>query len=229
MQLQREGKRLVIVRYILLLLTILLSGFAIFSKKAFNAFVYRTILSILVVGLYITYFAPDVALAEAMLGALLTTFIYLLAFKIHSEIKIGILILPVLCEKYQEYYKGIIPEILEEFSKKYNYKIKFIELKDFDEIMNYLSDVKIDIGICYNGDFKILEVPVYQYKGEEKNFFEIQEILKNESNLNSLKKSKNYTLSFCFSDKNSILYEEFKDFYTQFDLEKVLIKHLRRY
>jgi len=108
-----------------MLLAVFVSGFAVFSRKPFNSFIFRTILSVIVVGLYVSYLSPDVALAEAMLGALLTTFIYLLAFKIHSEIKVGVIILPVLCEKYQEYYKGIVPEILEEFSKRYNYKLKF--------------------------------------------------------------------------------------------------------
>jgi|GEM_PF-2997561 len=210
-----------------MLLAVFVSGFAVFSKKPFNSFIFRTILSVIVVGLYVSYLSPDVALAEAMLGALLTTFIYLLAFKIHSEIKVGVIILPVLCEKYQEYYKGIVPEILEEFSKRYNYKLKFLEANDFDEISKLLSDSQVDIGICYNGDFNILELPIYDYNGNEKNFFEIQELLKKENNLDVLVKTEHKILSFCFSDKNSILYEEFMDFYSKFSLKRVLTKHIR--
>lgn len=211
----------------MLFLAIFISGFAVFVKKPFNSFIFRTILSVLLVGLYVSYLSPDVALAEAMLGALLTTFIYLLAFKIHSVIKVGVLILPVLCEKYQEFYKGIVPEILEEFSKKYNYKLKFIEVESFEQIEDLLLDSRIDIGLCYNGDFEILELPLYDYNGEIKNFFEIQEILKKENNLDVLLKTEHKILSFCFADKDSILYEEFADFYSKFSLERILKKHIR--
>lgn len=207
---------------------VLIAGVAIFSRKPFNSFIFRTILSILAVGLYVVYLAPDVALAEAMLGALLTTFIYLLAFKIHSEVKVGILILPIFCEKYQSMYKGIVPEILELFAKQQNYKIKYIELKNMDEMLEYLNESRIDIGICYNGDFEILEVPVYDYNGDEKNYFEVLELMKSENNLSELKKLKHFNLSFCFSDKNSIIYEEFEQFYSKRTIDEIINKYLGR-
>ncbi|MBO8160101.1 MAG: Na(+)/H(+) antiporter subunit B [Thermosipho sp. (in: Bacteria)] len=225
---QKGVRKLVVIRSVFLILMISITLFAIFSRKPFNSFIFRTILSILAVGLYVLYFAPDVALAEAMLGALLTTFIYLLAFKIHSEIKVGIVKMPVICEKYQENFKGIIPEILNEFARKRNYKVHFIEVSDLNKIKMLLINSEIDIGICYDGDFEILEVPVYLFENSEKNYFEIHELLELNKKITELKKVKNVKISLCFSDKNSILFEEFSEFYSQEKIENIVKKYIRR-
>ncbi|QTA37596.1 DUF4040 domain-containing protein [Thermosipho ferrireducens] len=217
-----------IVRVLFLLVAVLFASLAIIRIKPFHSFLWRTALSILAVAIYTLYFAPDVALAEAMLGALLTTFVYLLAIKIHSKVRVGIIVVPVICEKYGDSYVGIIPGIMEAFAKKYNHKIEYVEFEDYNQIAKAVNEAVIDIGISYSGDFPIIEVPVYEYNGKKSDYFSLQKILEENPHYGKISKITNAMLYFSFNESDSILFEEFEEFFETFEKEKIVNKYLRR-
>ncbi|ONN28032.1 hypothetical protein XJ44_00350 [Thermosipho affectus] len=206
------------MQYVLSFFAVLVTIFVFFSKKVFNSFLYRTVLSVLMVAIYVVYLAPDVAITEAMLGALLTTFVYLLSFKIHSKLKVAVVRIPVICQKYQDTFAGIIPKILEDFSKEYNHKIEYVEVLTIGECMKLIEKGEVDLGITFKGDFKILDVPYYMVNNKELSYFE----LINLNSLSEIKKISNKVFYLTFSDKNSIEFMEFSSFYTQDYLKKIL-------
>lgn len=209
------------IKILLGFVSIFIVFFIIFNKKTFTSFLYRTILSVLMVAVYVVYSAPDVALAEAMLGALLTTFVYLLVFKIHSKIVVAVKEIPVICEEHQGIFIGVIPTILSEFSKKYNHKIEFLKVNSFNEINNLIKNGKADIGISYNGTFKILDIPIFETNNKEYSYFELIK----QPQLKNVKKIKNLTIYFNFSDNDTIIFEEFSEFYNQKYVNSILKKY----
>lgn len=211
------------IRYIFGMTAIFVTISIFFSNKTFNSFLYRTILSVLMVAIYTLYLAPDVALAEAMLGALLSTFVYLLTFKIHSKIKVVIVEIPILCENHQNISVGLIPEILNDFAKKYNHKIEFIYEESISKVDKLLLSGEVDIAISYDGDFKILEIPIYKYKDRELTYFEITK--SSDIDYSKVKKIKNASLYFKFSDKDTTLFEEFSSFYNSQYINEKLKKY----
>lgn len=211
------------IRYIFGMTAIFVTIFIFFSNKTFNSFLYRTILSVLMVAIYTLYLAPDVALAEAMLGALLSTFVYLLTFKIHSKIKVVIVEIPILCENHQNIPVGLIPEILNDFAKKYNHKIEFIYEESISKVDKLLLSGEVDIAISYDGDFKILEIPIYKHKDRELTYFEITK--SSDIDYSKVKKIKNASLYFKFSDKDTTLFEEFSSFYNSQYINEKLKKY----
>ncbi|ABR31621.1 hypothetical protein SU69_09020 [Thermosipho melanesiensis] len=210
------------------MIRIFLSSFAVlvtimifFSKNVFNSFLYRTSLSVLMVAIYAVYFAPDVAITEAMLGALLATFIYLLSFKIHSKLRVAIVKIPVIAQKYQDSYIGIVPSIMDDFSKLYNHKIEYLEVEDIEKCKELAQSGEVDLAISFDGDFKILSIPYYNVNGVEMSYFELLELGEN----SNVHKSSNKILYFTFPDKNSIVYLEFQDFYNQEYINNVLKRY----
>ncbi|PLV59846.1 hydrogenase subunit MbhD domain-containing protein [Thermotoga sp. KOL6] len=134
------------IERIVFLLMILISLYTVFTPIKLSSVVGRTALSILAVLLYVVLSAPDVAIAEALLGALLTTLVYITALKSRSEVKIGFVPVRLLFEKLGDAFSGFEYELLKSFCEKYDYKMGFVEFSSIEELLDALNEEKIDIG-----------------------------------------------------------------------------------
>jgi len=84
----------------------------------------------------ITYFfvgAPDVAMAEASIGAVFTTFVYIVALKHSGKLKIGYLNVPGLAEESSQGYEGVEYEILKLFSEDVSMTIEMHRIDSLED------------------------------------------------------------------------------------------------
>lgn len=73
---------------IVLILLVVLAIFAVKTKYLKRAIVFLCVFSLLCSFSYLLYQAPDVAIAEAVIGSTLSTIIYLVAYKKHKVIRV---------------------------------------------------------------------------------------------------------------------------------------------
>ncbi|MDK2786634.1 MAG: putative multicomponent Na+:H+ antiporter subunit [Thermotoga sp.] len=125
---------------------IAISFYTIFTPVRMFSVIGRTTISVLATLLYAVLAAPDVAIAEALLGALLTTLVYLIALKSRDRIKVGFTPVRLLFEKIGEGFTGFEYELVRSFCEKYDYGVEFVECDSLDELMKALNEGRIDIG-----------------------------------------------------------------------------------
>jgi len=135
-----------LIEYIVLLSMITISFYTIFTPVRMFSVIGRTAISVLATLLYTVLAAPDVAIAEALLGALLTTLVYLIALKSRDRIKVGFTPVRLLFEKIGEAFTGFEYELVKSFCEKYDYGMEFVEYDSLDDLMKALNDGRIDIG-----------------------------------------------------------------------------------
>ncbi len=153
------------------------SFFVIIQNNPTRAVLLRITLSILAIAAYMLYMAPDVALAEAMLGSLLTTFLYILMLKSPVSIRVGYVPSRFLIEEHPWGMDGIFKELIDLFSKKNGYDVEYIRFKSVDELVESLESGYLDIacGPITGKGFPILETRVFTLdSGEEKDFLSMK-------------------------------------------------------
>ena len=103
-------------------------------------------LSVLAVALYTALSAPDVALAEAMVGALLTTFVYVLLLRTPGTLRVGYVPVRMLFEEHPYGFDGLEYEIVKLFASKHGYKLEFVKAESVDELKTLLKEKLIDLA-----------------------------------------------------------------------------------
>ncbi len=154
------------MREIYLWMLVFTAGIAVVQKRTLHGVILRLLLSTLVVGAYVYYMAPDVALTEAMIGALLTTYVYILILRGVNLLRVGFVNTQLLFEKRPVGYDGIEYVLLKNFCDSYGYKMKIMEFDDKKELFEALKRGEIDVacGDVVDDGIKILETSVFTFK-----------------------------------------------------------------
>ncbi len=155
---------------------VVISIFVILQSDPTRAVLLRLSLSILAIGSYMLYMAPDVALAEAMLGSLLTTFVYILMLKSPVVIRVGYTPSKYLIEEHPWGMDGIFKELVNLFSKEMGYDVKYVRFESTEDLVESFKSGYLDLacGPITDG-FPILETRVYVLKdGSEKDFLSMK-------------------------------------------------------
>ncbi|MBZ4662154.1 MAG: hypothetical protein JG779_1308 [Thermotoga sp.] len=161
---------IVLIENLVLILMVSVSLYTIFTPIRLNAVIGRTALSVLAVLLYTLFSSPDVAIAEALLGALLTTLVYLIALKSRDRVKIGFTSVRLLFEKLGEAFMGFEYELLKRFCEKYDYRSEFVEFSSLEDLLEALNDGKVDVacGGVFSEDKKgYLETKIFYLEDEK--------------------------------------------------------------
>ena len=164
------------MREFYLWMLVVIAGFAVVQKRSLHGVILRLVLSTLVVGAYIYYMAPDVALTEAMVGALLTTYVYILVLRGMNALRVGFVDTKLLFEKRPVGYDGIEYVLLKKFCDSFGYKMEVKEYKSKEELWKALEKGEIDVacGDILDNGMKILETKVFTLKdGKEKGLLNI--------------------------------------------------------
>ena len=150
-----------------------MSALVIIQNNPTRAVLSRLTLSILAIAAYMMYMAPDVALAEAMLGSLLTTFLYILMLKSPVTIRVGYVPSKFLIEEHPWGMDGIFKDLIEMFSKKNGYDVEYIKFKSIDELVESLESGYLDVacGPITGKGFPVLETRIYTLENEEEKDF----------------------------------------------------------
>ncbi len=120
-------------------------------------------MSILAVVTYAFFMAPDVALAEAMVGALLMTFVYVLLLRTPGTLRIGYVPTPILFEERPYGYDGLEYEIVKRYASVRGYEVEYIKFEDRKELIEAFEEEYVDIACGpFVGDSGILETVVFE-------------------------------------------------------------------
>ena len=156
---------------------VVMSLFTVFQSNPTRAVLLRITLSILAIAAYMLYMAPDVALAEAMLGSLLTTFLYILMLRSPVTIRVGYVPSRFLIEEHPWGMDGIFKELIDIFSKKSGYDVEYIRFESVDELVESLKSGYLDVacGPITEKGFPVLKTRIFTLNsGEEKDFLSMK-------------------------------------------------------
>ncbi|MCD6442852.1 MAG: DUF4040 domain-containing protein [Thermotogae bacterium] len=198
---------------LLLWMMFFLSITTVMQKNLFHAVLMRMALSAIAVGAYAVYLAPDVAITEAMLGAILTTFVYILILKIPGRIRVGYIPLRFLFEEYPWGFDGIQYEIVRDFARRYGYRLEYEKFDDERDLIEALKSGYIDLAcgpiLTFEEDLGVLETRIYRIGDRNVDFLSLQRKISdgilNEEDVEDFKEGW-YTVGFSRS------HPEFKEF-----------------
>lgn len=215
---------------LLMWLMFFLALMTVIQRNPFHAVLMRMALSAVAVGAYALYLAPDVAIAEAMLGAILTTFVYILILKVPGRIRVGYVPVRFLFEEHSWGFEGIQYEIINKFAKDYGYKLEYERFENLDDLVDALESGYVDLGcgpiVIFEEELGILETRIYRVGEKEMDFLSLQnEMLDgnlNEVDVNSFRTGW-YTIGFSSSHR------EFKEFLRDMRMSGLVDKIRNKY
>lgn len=129
------------------IMMVICAVYTVSRKKPLEAVFGRTVLSVVAVFLYTVASGPDVALAEALLGVMLSTFVYVSLFRKLGSIRVGFLPAEHLFEKKVDTYAGLVYEILKTFAKKNGYDLEVISFNDTEELLSSFAEKNLEF-VC---------------------------------------------------------------------------------
>ena len=203
--------------------------YTVIQKRFIQGILGRTALSILAVVLYVLFGAPDVAIAEALLGALLTTFVYILVIKNPGVVTVGMAPVRVLFEKRGEVYMGLEYEVISRFCKEYGYILKIMEFEKPEEVMEAVEEGIVDIGcggLVSEKGIKYLETRVLNFKGETLDLLRYQDKAFKGEIKESPENVGKGAYVFLVSDEAGEIGDRFAEFVAKEDLQSLIKKYL---
>jgi len=147
----REGGIELIIKdalIVLLILSLPVMAFLILREKhILHAIIGRGMLGIVAAVAYALLGAPDVAVTEALMGALLVTLLYVVVFVSAGEFRVGYVELPPLIQHKREELEGYMVELLRAFGSSVGLTPRFIPFSNREELLDELQSGFMDLAI----------------------------------------------------------------------------------
>ncbi|MCD6253466.1 MAG: DUF4040 domain-containing protein [Thermotogae bacterium] len=140
----------------------LLALLTVLQRKLLHGIIARGMFGLAASLVYAFLGAPDVAVTEALMGALLVTFLYVVAVKSAGIVKIGFLPLHPMIEETNTDVVGLEADILKAFCKENHLKGKFHRFETEEELKKALREGIVDIacgGLMEKGGSGLLSFP----------------------------------------------------------------------
>ena len=118
----------------------------IVQRRLLHAVISRAIFGISASLVYMYLKAPDVAITEALMGAILVTLLYVIAIKSSGIVRVGFVPVHMLIEKVKDEMQGVEAEILKKFFTLHHLKYRLIEFENQGELIQALKDGFIDVA-----------------------------------------------------------------------------------
>lgn len=136
---------------------------ALLQKRPFRAVIMRLALSTFAVALYVVSMAPDVALTEAMIGALLMTYVYILLLRSPKSLKVGFIPTRLLFETHPWGYDGLEHSLLHKFAASHGYSMEILQYNTKEELLEDLEKGIIDVasGPFFEDGIDIVPTKIY--------------------------------------------------------------------
>ncbi|WGS65064.1 transporter substrate-binding domain-containing protein [Marinitoga aeolica] len=147
------------IEFFLLTFLAILALMMFFVKKYINAILIYAAFGTILSGVFFVFNAPDVAAVQMTIGSAFIIFVYIIAIKTRSKIKVGYIETPYLFEKHGEKLIGFEKELLDNFAENSFFEIEFIPIKK-ENILNYINSGEVDIIV---GGLIILDEKKYKY------------------------------------------------------------------
>jgi len=124
----------------------LLALLTVLQRKLLHGIIARGMFGLAASLVYAFLGAPDVAVTEALMGALLVTFLYVVAVKSSGIVKIGFLPLHPMIEETNTDVVGLEADILKAFCKENHLIGKFHRFETEEELKEALREGIVDIA-----------------------------------------------------------------------------------
>ncbi|OQY10285.1 MAG: hypothetical protein B6I29_01760 [Marinitoga sp. 4572_148] len=115
-----------------------------FVRKYINAILVYAAFGTILSGIFFIFNAPDVAAVQMTIGSAFIIFVYIIAIKTRSKIKVGFIETPNLFEKHGDTLKGFEKDLLDHFSHNSFFEIEYIPV-DKENIIEYINNDVYDI------------------------------------------------------------------------------------
>ncbi|GAB6188638.1 hypothetical protein JCM30566_03770 [Marinitoga arctica] len=123
---------------------IILAFIMLFVKKYINAILIYAAFGTILSGIFFIFNAPDVAAVQMTIGSAFIIFVYIIAIKTRSKIKVGYIETPYLFENHNGNLLGFEKDLLDYFSENSFFEIEYIPIKK-DNILEYINNSEFDI------------------------------------------------------------------------------------
>ncbi|NUU98829.1 hypothetical protein XO12_01460 [Marinitoga sp. 1154] len=133
-----------IIESVFLISTVILTILMFFVKKYINAILIYAAFGTILSGIFFIFNAPDVAAVQMTIGSAFIIFVYIIAVKTRSKIKVGYIETPYLFEKQGKKLKGFEKELLDIFSENSFFEIDYIPIEK-EKINDYIYKDEFDI------------------------------------------------------------------------------------
>lgn len=149
------------LRIAIVVFMLVVALYTVTRRRPFEAIFGRTILGTFAIALYATSQAPDVALVEALLGVVLSTFVYITAFKAIGRVRAGYVavgeeILQGLRERVHR--RGYEVEFVKYGEEKLPVALKALEEGYLDILVSSLEISPSPARVVFPGEFDGMRV-----------------------------------------------------------------------
>ena len=139
------------IRDILVVGTVLLipvlALFTLREQHLLHAIIGRGMLGIAAAAAYALMGAPDVAVTEALMGAMLVTLLYVVVFSSTGKFRVGYVELPPFVQTGIDGPEGFMIELLENFGNAAGVKPDFIPFDDREALKDALKEGTMDMAV----------------------------------------------------------------------------------
>jgi len=135
-----------VVGIVIVLLLPITAIMTIVQRRLLHAVISRAIFGISASLVYMYLKAPDVAITEALMGAILVTLLYVIAIKSSGIVRVGFVPVHMLMEKVKDEMQGVEAEILKRFFTHHHLKYRLVEFENQRELIQALKDGFIDVA-----------------------------------------------------------------------------------
>ena len=156
---------------------VVLALLTVLQRRPIHSVITRMALSVLAILAYYLLMAPDVALAEAMLGGLLTTFIYVSMLRNPVKIRVGYVPVRIIFEEHPWGMDGIAAEIVRRFARSMGYDLEYVRFESVEDLLESLESGYVDIacGPVVDRGFPILRTKIFRDEdGKEVDFLSMK-------------------------------------------------------
>ena len=156
---------------------VVLALLTVLQKRPVHSVITRMALSIFAILAYYLLMAPDVALAEAMLGGLLTTFIYVSMLRNPVRIRVGYVPVRIIFEEHPWGKDGIAAEIVRKFARSMGYDVEYVRFESVEDLLESLESGYVDVacGPIVDRGFPILKTKIFRDEdGKEVDFLSMR-------------------------------------------------------
>ena len=131
----------------IILLMPLLAFFTLREEHLLHSIIGRGMLGIVAAIGYALMGSPDVAVTEALMGALLFTLLYVVVFTSAGEIRVGYVEVPILVQHDKDRLEGYQVEILSRFGKSAGLKPTFVSFENRETLIEAVQEGYMDMAI----------------------------------------------------------------------------------
>ncbi|AEX84634.1 hypothetical protein XO10_01205 [Marinitoga sp. 1135] len=134
------------IEIVLLTSLLILAIMMFFVKKYIKAILIYASFGTILSGVFFVFNAPDVAAVQMTIGSAFIIFVYIIAIKTRSKIRVGYIEAPYLIEEIDGKLTGFEKELIENFSENSFFDVEYVKM-DKNSLLENIKKERLDMII----------------------------------------------------------------------------------